>query len=184
MVQAFDFDAETGSLAPRPEPAWRTRAGAGPRHFAFHPGGRFVYLLNELDATVDALERRADSARFGHVQTIAAMPPGVVGKPWAADIHLGPDGRFLYTSERRSCTLAAFAVDARGGWLTLIGRVPTAAEPRGFAIDPSGRWLLAAGQASHRLRVHAIDGKSGALADHAEHEVGRNPNWVEILALD
>ena len=119
VVQAFAFDAETGSLEPRPEPAWRTRAGAGPRHFAFHPGGRFVYLLNELDATVDALEHHADAARFGHVQTIASMPPGVVGKPWAADIHFSPDGRFLYTSERRSSTLAAFAVDPKGGWLTL-----------------------------------------------------------------
>ena len=122
--------------------------------------------------------------RFGHVQTIASMPPGVVGKPWAADIHFSPDGRFLYTSERRSSTLAAFAVDPKGGWLTLVGRSETATEPRGFAIDPSGRWLLAAGQASHRLRVHAIDAASGALADHAEHEIGRNPNWVEIVALD
>ena len=183
VVQAFGFDAETGSLEPRPEPAWRTRAGAGPRHFAFHPGGRFVYLLNELDATVDALEHPAEAGRFAHVQTIATMPPGVVGKPWAADIHFSPDGRFLYTSERRSSTLAALAVDPEGGWLTLVGRVPTAAEPRGFAIDPSGRWLLAAGQAAHRLRVHAIDAQSGALAEHAEHEVGRNPNWVEIVAL-
>jgi 6-phosphogluconolactonase len=184
VIQAFNFDAGTGILELRPEPAWRTRAGAGPRHFAFHPGGRFVYLLNELDATVDALEHLADAARFGHVQTIATMPPGVVGKPWAADIHFRPDGRFLYTSERRSSTLAALAVDPGGGWLTLVGRVPTAAEPRGFAIDPSGRWLLAAGQADHRLRVHAIDERSGALEEHAEHEVGRNPNWVEIVALD
>ena len=157
--------------------------GAGPRHFAFHPGGRFVYLLNELDATVDALERRSDAPRFGHVQTIDTMPPGVAGKPWAADIHFTPDGRFLYTSERRSSTLAMLAGDAGGGFLTLLGQVPTAAEPRGFAIDPSGRWLLAAGQADHRLRVHAIDPRSGSLTDHGEHEVGRNPNWIEIVAL-
>jgi 6-phosphogluconolactonase len=111
------------------------------------------------------------------------MPPGVVGKPWAADIHFTPDGRFLYTSERRSSTLAAFAVDPKGGWLTLVGRAETETEPRGFAIDPSGRWLLAVGQASHRLRVHAIDGKTGALSPHAEMEMGRNPNWVEIVAL-
>ena len=183
VIQAFAFDAESGALELLPEPAWRTRAGAGPRHFAFHPTAPFVYLLNELDGTVDALEHHADAARFGHVQTIAAIPPGVVGKPWAADIHFSPDGRFLYTSERRSSTLAAFAVDPKGGWLTLLGRVPTATEPRGFAIDPSGRWLLAAGQASHRLRVHAIDAATGALDHHAEHEIGKNPNWVEIVAL-
>jgi len=183
VVSAFAFDADRGTLELRPEPAWRTRAGAGPRHFAFHPTAPFVYLLNELDATVDALEHHADAGRFGHVQTIGSMPPGAVGKPWAADIHFGPDGRFLYTSERRSSTLAAFAVDARGGWLTLLGRVETATEPRGFAIDPSGRWLIAAGQASHSVRVHAIDAKSGALAPHADLGVGRNPNWVEIVAL-
>jgi len=183
VVQAFAFDAGTGALALLPEPAWRTRTGAGPRHFAFHPSAPFVYLLNELDATVDALEHAAGSARFAHVQTITAIPSGVVGKPWAADIRFTPDGRFLYTSERRSSTLAAFAVDPKGGWLTLIGRYETASEPRGFAIDPSGRWLLAAGQASHRLRVHAIDAATGTLADHAEHGIGRNPNWVEIVDL-
>ena len=184
VVSALAFDAATGSLALLPEPAWRTRAGAGPRHFAFHPAGRFVYLLNELDATVDALEVHADAPRFGHVQTIASMPPGVAGKPWAADIHFRPDGRFLFTSERRSSTLSAFAVDPKGGWLTLVGRWPTAGEPRGFAIDPSGRWLLAAGQASGTLRLHAIDAGTGALADRSELEVGRNPNWVEIVALE
>ena len=183
VVPAFAFDAAVGALEPRPEPAWRTRTGAGPRHFAFHPTAPFVYLLNELDATVDALEHHADAARFGHVQTIGSMPAGVVGKPWAADIHFSPDGRFLYTSERRSSTLAAFAVDAKGGWLTLLGQVRTAAEPRGFAIDPSGRWLIAAGQASHSLSVHAIDAKTGTLSPHAELAVGRNPNWVEIVAL-
>jgi 6-phosphogluconolactonase len=183
VVSAFDFDADAGALEPLPEPAWRTRAGAGPRHFAFHPSAPFVYLLNELDATVDALELVASAARFAHVQTIAAMPPGAVGKPWAAEIRLRPDGRFLYASERRTSTLATFAVDPRGGWLTLVGHSATASEPRGFAIDPSGRWLLAAGQASHRLRVHAIDAATGALSGHAEHEVGLNPNWVEIVDL-
>ena len=183
VVSAFAFDADSGALELRPEPAWRTRAGAGPRHFAFHPAGRFVYLLNELDATVDALERLDDPARFGHVQTIASMPPNVAGKPWAADIHFSPDGRFLYSSERRSSTLAAFAIDPKGGWLTFVGRSETVAEPRGFAIDPSGRWLLAAGQASHSLRVHAIDAKTGALSPHADVSVGQNPNWVETVAL-
>ncbi len=183
VVLAYRFDARAGALEALPEPAWRTRAGAGPRHFVFHPSARFVYLLNELDAAVDALELDLASGRFGHIQTIGSMPPGVIGKPWAADIHLAPDGRFLYTSERRSSTLAAFAVDAKGGWLTLVGRVETEAEPRGFAIDPSGRWLLAVGQASHRLRVHAIDPATGVLSPHADLAVGRNPNWVEIVAL-
>lgn len=183
VVSALAFDPAAGALQALPEPAWRACVGAGPRHFAFHPSAPFVYLLNELDATLVALEHDAAAHRFAHVQTVATMPPETVGKPWAADIHFRPDGRFLYTSERRSSTLAAFAVDPQGGGLTPVGRWPTATEPRGFAIDPSGRWLVAAGQASARLSVHRIDAETGTLAAQEEIEVGQNPNWVEIVAL-
>jgi 6-phosphogluconolactonase len=117
------------------------------------------------------------------VQTIDSRPPGFRGEPWAADLRLTADGRFLFTSERRSSTLAAFAVDAATGRLALVGHVPTETQPRGFAIDPGGAWLLAAGQLSHRLGVYAIDPVTGRLARHGEYGVGRNPNWVEIVAL-
>jgi WD40 repeat protein len=82
------------------------------------------------------------------VQTIDSMPGGFDGEPWAADIHLSPDGRFLYSSERRSGTLAAFRVDAGDGTLALVGHVPTEAQPRGFDITPDGRFLVAAAQGS------------------------------------
>ena len=91
------------------------------------------------------------------MQSLSTLPPGFAGEPWAAELRLTPDARFLYTSERRSSTLAGFAVDAATGRLAPIGHWPTQAQPRGFAISPSGRWLIAAGQLSHAVGVHAID---------------------------
>ena len=114
----------------------RGRPGAGPRHFIFHPRLPFVYLLNELDASVDVLSFDAGRGLLATVQTLSALPSGArVDKPWAADLHLRPDGRFLYASERRSSTLAAFAVDAASGRLSPLGSTPTETEPRGFAIS-------------------------------------------------
>jgi len=183
LVLSYRFDAATGRFAPNDPAAWTARPGAGPRHFAFHPGLPIVYLLNELDATIDVLAFDAGRGALSPLQTIGALPPGFAGAPWAADIHGRPDGRFVYACERRSSTIAAFAVDAASGRLSLVGHVPTQAQPRSFAIDPSGRWLVTAGQLSNRIDVHAIDAASGTLAKHGEMAVGRNPNWVEIVAL-
>ena len=183
VVLGYRFDAASGRFEASDPMAWQARAGAGPRHFAFHPGAPFVYLLNELDAGVDVLAFDARQGVLSRVQTIDSRPPGFRGEPWAADLRLTADGRFLFTSERRSSTLAAFAVDAATGRLALVGHVPTETQPRGFAIDPGGAWLLAAGQLSHRLGVYAIDPVTGRLARHGEYGVGRNPNWVEIVAL-
>jgi 6-phosphogluconolactonase len=183
VVLGYRFDAANGRFAALDAPAFRGRAGAGPRHFAFHPTAPFVYLLSELDAGIDVLAFDAERGALASVQTVDTLPPGFSGKPWAADIHLTPDGRLLYSSERRSSTLAAFAVDASTGRLAPIDHVPTEAQPRGFAIDPSGRWLVAVGQISHRLSLYAIDPVGGTLAKHADRAVGQNPNWVEIVAL-
>lgn len=181
-VLQFRFDAASGRLTPNDPPACLSRAGAGPRHLAFHPNGHSVYLLNELDASVDVLAMDPQRGSLRHAQTLSAWPAGGHGAPWASDLHLTPDARFLYASERRTSTLAGFAVDAAGG-LSALGSVPTQAQPRSFAIDPSGRFLIAAGQASHRLGVHAIDGATGALTAVGEHAVGRDPNWVEVICV-
>ncbi|HEY3635768.1 MAG TPA: lactonase family protein [Caldimonas sp.] len=184
VVRQMRFDAATGRLSDNTPPAWHARPGAGPRHFVFHPRRPFVYLLNELDATVDTLAFDATAGTLRAVAVAPALPRGFAGgAPWAADLHLTPDGRFLYASERRSSTLAAFAVDPASGALAPIATVATEREPRGFAISPDGRFLLAVGQASHRLSRYAIDGASGALSKLGDQAIGRNPNWVEIVEL-
>ena len=94
-----------------------------------------------------------------------------------------PDGRFLYSSERTTSTLAAFAIDSASGQLKLLSHTPAEKQPRGFNIDPSGRWLVAVGQLSNAVTVYAIDRDSGALQPVKSYPLGQNPNWVEIVSL-
>ena len=181
-VNVFTFDAATGRLTPAAPPAVEVAAKAGPRHFAFHPGGARVYVLGELDGAVYVLDYDAGAGRLTLRQQVSALPDGFECKPAAADLHLTPDGRFLYASVRASRTLAGFSVDA-SGTLTPLGSVPTETQPRGFNVDSSGRWLLAVGQKSHRLSVHAIAAATGKLGTRREYPMGQNPNWVEIVDL-
>jgi 6-phosphogluconolactonase len=178
-VNQFAFDAASGRLSPTS--AVPVQAKAGPRHFAFHPAGAQVYVLGELDAAVYVFDRDAARGTLTLAQRVLAVAADFVGNPAAADLHLTPDGRFLYASVRATSTLAGFRVDAASGRLTPIGIVPTEDRPRGFGIDPSGRYLLAVGQASHRLSSYAIDPASGALTRLKQYTVGRGPNWVELV---
>jgi 6-phosphogluconolactonase len=180
-IMVYGFHAETGHLSLAS--TWQARAGAGPRHIRFAPSGRFVYLLNELDGTLDVLAWDAQHGRLKAVQSgVDILPPGFAGQPWAADLHLTPDGRHLYASERTSSTLAHWTVDADTGALTLQGHTAVETQPRGFAIDPSGRYLLVAGQLSHHLGCYAMDPVTGQLRLQQRIAVGQGPNWVEILA--
>jgi 6-phosphogluconolactonase len=184
MVYQQKFDAKTGKLTPNDPPSVKVNAKAGPRHFVFSPSNKFVYLLNELDATVYVFPYDASKGTLKkEVQTISAMPKGSSVKPWAADIHLTPDGKYLYASERTTSTLAAYKVDPAKGTLTMIDSYPTEKQPRAFAIDPSGRFLYSAGELSNSLTVHAIDPKTGALSKVKDMPTGKKPNWVEIVTL-
>jgi len=173
------FDAASGML--RVLPPVPVHAGAGPRHQRFSPDGRFFYLINELDGTIISYSFDAASGALTELQTITMLPPGAAAKAASADIHLTPNGRFLYGSERVTNTLAAFRVDVASGKLSPIGSVPSEPSPRGFAIDPSGAFLVCAGQTSNRVAVYAIDQGSGALSRIGAHDVGANPNWIEFL---
>lgn len=188
QILAFAFDATSGTLTPSDPPAHKVPEKSGPRHFVFHPNGKFVYLVHELNGDVAAFAYEAKSGAWDEIQRTTALPEGFSGKPsdkkpWAADIHITPDGRFLYASERTTHTLAAYKVDAASGKLTAIGSVPTEKQPRGFNIDPSGRYLAAVGELSDSMTVYAIDQSSGALAKLKSYPTGKKPNWVEFLDL-
>jgi 6-phosphogluconolactonase len=183
IVMQLRFDAATGTVSANDPAAIATRPAAGPRHLAFHPNGRYLYLLNETDATLGAYAVDAGSGTLAEVQRVASLPPDFAGKPSAADLHVTPDGRFLYASERATSTLAGFRIDAARGTLSLFGRYPTETTPRGFAIDPRGRFLLAAGLASNAMTVYAIDPVRGSLAEVKRYPLGSMPNWVEIVDL-
>ncbi|MGY0570837.1 lactonase family protein [Bradyrhizobium sp. RDM12] len=188
QVLSFAFDAAAGTLTPSDPPSLKTPEKSGPRHFVFHPNGKFVYLIHELNGDVAAYSYEAKSGAWSEIQRTTALPEGFNGKdsgqkPWAADIHITPDGRFLYASERTSNTLTAYKVDATSGKLTTIGSVPTEKQPRGFNIDPTGRYLAAVGELSDGMSVYTIDQTSGALSKLKSYATGKKPNWVEFLTL-
>lgn len=183
QVLGFAFDTTAGTLTPNDPPVYRVPEKSGPRHFVFHPNGKFVYLVHELNGDVAAFTYEAKSGAWDEIQRTTALPEGFSGKPWAADIHITPDGRFLYASERTTNTLTAYKIDGSSGKLTTIGSVPTEKQPRGFHIDPSGHYLAAVGELSDSMTVYAIDQSSGALAKLKSYPTGKKPNWVEFLNL-
>jgi 6-phosphogluconolactonase len=182
-VMQLVFDPGMGTLGPNTPSTVTTRARSGPRHLAFHPTGRFIYLLNQTDATIVAYRIEPGSGGLSEIETVATLPAHFLGEANAADIHVTPDGRFLYASERQTSTLTGFRIDSANGFLAPIGRWDTETTPRGFAIDPRGGFLLAAGLDSNRLSVHAIDPEDGSLSPQAQYPLGGMPNWVEIVDL-
>lgn len=183
LLYVSKFDAASGKIALNDPPGVRVKDKAGARHVIVSPNAKFVYLVNELDATIDVFGYDSARGKLTPLQTISAMPQGSTAKPWAADIQITPDGRFLYASERTTSTLSAYTVDPGKGTLTLIETIPTEKQPRGFAIDPSGKYLFAAGQLSHSVTGYAIDKASGKLTRLKDYPVGKNPNWIELVAF-
>jgi 6-phosphogluconolactonase len=181
LVNVFKFDAKTGRLEPHTTVA--VKAKTGPRHFVFHPNGKRVYMLGELDATIHVFDWDAAKGQLKAKQSVNGLQPGTTGRIAAADLHLTPDGKFLYASERTSNTLVCFKVNPADGTLTLIEFIPTETQPRSFGIDSSGRYLLVAGQRSHRLSSYQIDSGTGKLTKLKEYPMGKNPSWVEIVDL-
>ena len=182
LFNVFKFDAKTGKLAPHTPPNVSVKAKTGPRHFVFHPNGKRVYLLGELDATVHVFNWDGLKGTLKEKQVVTGLPAGVTGRIAAADIHITPNGRFLYATERTSSTIAGFQVNTADGTLSLIETIPTETQPRAFSIDSSGRFLFVAGQRSHHLSSYKIE-TTGKLTKLKEYPMGKAPIWVEIVDL-
>ena len=182
-VNQFLFDTGTGLLTPNAPSSVQMADKSGPRHLVLSPNDLFVYVLGETDGSVHVFEYDARSGQLAIKETVSALPPEFQGDPKAADIHITPNGRFLYASERTSSTLAGFRVAPEAGTLSPIGSWPTEERPRAFNIAPSGRFLLVAGQLSHALSCYRIDETTGELIWLRSYPMGRNPNWVEVVQL-
>ena len=173
-VMAYSFNAGNGKLTPAPDPFMQTEAGTGPRHFIFHPNGKYAYLVEELSASVSAYSYV--NGKLTLLQRLSALPANYTGRKWAADIHISDDGSFLYFSNRdESNTIAIFSIDKKTGKLTLkahqsvMGRVP-----RNFTIDPSGNYLLVANQETDNIVIFKRNSKTGLLEDTGKRiEVGK-----------
>jgi len=163
-VIIYRFDPAKGALAANDPPFLKVAPGAGPRHLAFHPNGRFAYVVTEMGGNVLACRYDAKRGALEQIQTIDALPADYTGARSGAEIAVHPNGRFLYASLRTHNSIAVFEIDAATGKLTAAGRVPSGGEkPRAFAIDPTGAYLLAADQDSNHVVVFRIDPKTGGL---------------------
>jgi len=202
----FNFDAKTGRLSSNTPSVYMMKAMTGPRHFITSSDNKYLYALSELLATVTTFSIDGKTGLLTEVSSATGLPTdsklgpgaprGPVGAPggppprntdndiWAADIHMTPNGKFLYISERTSNTLAAFSVDATSGKLTYVSSTPTEKQPRGFNIDPKGRFLVATGEKSETISVYAIDQGSGALKFLNKYPTGKGSNWVEMVSFD
>ncbi|MBV8083276.1 MAG: lactonase family protein [Chloroflexi bacterium] len=156
-VMAFRFSAETGELWASEQQFAQVSSGAGPRHLAVHPSNRWLYVINELDATCSVFSYEAESGRISILQTISSWPPtSIVDHKSSAEVVIHPNGRLLYTSNRRDSCLAMFRVQ-EGGCLELLGHVPSQGEtPRHFAFSPDGRWCFVANQHSGNIATFAV----------------------------
>ena len=181
-VLIFGFDEQTGRLTAGNPPAGTLAPGAGPRHLALSPDGRFVYVVNENDSTVTTFAFDAGRGRLDAGGTVSTLPDGSAGENTTAEIAVHPLGRFVYASNRGHDSIAVFAVDATTGALRRVDVVPVGGrEPRHFAIAPSGRWLLAAHQKSDGIAVFPLDPLTGRLA--APLATVKTPRPVDIFFL-
>jgi len=164
QVMIYRLNAAQGTLTAN-EPAFATLPpGSGPRHLAFHPSGRFVYVINELNSTVSVFRYDSLHGSLGAVQIISTLPGDFSGKSTAAEIQVHPSGRFLYGSNRGHDSIAIFAIDPKTGMLRCLGHQSARGKaPRHFALDPNGRYLLAANQDTGNVVVFRVDSESGML---------------------
>jgi 6-phosphogluconolactonase len=163
-VMIYRFDGQRGSLAAAEPPFAALAAGAGTRHIALHPSGRYLYVVNELNSTVTAFAREDGTPRLTELQTIATLPADFRGVNHPAEVAIHPSGRFLYASNRGQDAIAVFAIDGDTGRLTGRGHVPTGGKnPRQFAIHPSGKYLLVANQDSDSVVSFRVDPATGGL---------------------
>lgn len=182
-VMQFKFDAATGMLTPNDPPVVATKPGAGPRHFTIHPNGKWAYLITETTATIGTYAVDKDKGTLTEVAFVDTGDHNGKDSAAASDIHVTPNGKFVYGAVRTTSTLHGYKIDPDKGTLTAIGKWPTEKTPRGFNIDPRGKFLLAVGMDSAGMTVHAIDPTSGELKPAHQYPMGTQPNWVEIVDL-
>lgn len=163
-VYGYRLDAKEDALEPSATPAFTAAPGAGPRHLTFHPGGQLAYLINELNSTITALRYDEGAGTFQEIQTLTTLPSDFKGENSCADIHVAPNGEFLYGSNRGHDSLVVYAIDLTTGRLTLVQHVPTLGQkPRNFTIDPTGQLVLVANQATNNIVTFRVDRETGKL---------------------
>jgi 6-phosphogluconolactonase len=161
----------------------RLPAGSGPRHLTFHPNGKIAYLVEEMGGCVDVYRYHSESGKLDSLQRIASHIAAAKGPFAGADLHVSPDGRFLYVSNRASeNTITIFSIDPATGRLQTVGYQPVfGKEPRNFTLDPSGRYLLVANQNSNNIVIFRVDRQTGLLQPTGEELPVPSPSCLKLV---
>ena len=161
-IFVYRIDLENGKLVPHSEGV--VAGGSGPRHLDFHPNGKFVYVINEMGGTMTVFTWESGAGKLNAIQTISTVPADYTGPKWCADVHVHPNGKFVYGSNRAHDSIVIYGVDESTGKLSLIGHESTRGKtPRNIALTPAGDLLLAANQDSSNVAVFQIDSATGKL---------------------
>ncbi|HZW34038.1 MAG TPA: lactonase family protein [Isosphaeraceae bacterium] len=181
-VLIYAFDPANAKITPN-EPAFAQVAPAsGPRHFAFHPGGQFGYVINEMANTVTAFAYDPAKGSLTEIQTISTLPEDFKGRSYTAEVVAHPSGKFLYGSNRGHDSIAIFTIDASTGRLSPAGFEPTQGKnPRNFALDPTGTYLLAENMESNSIVVFRIDPQTGALRPTGQTVAVSKPVCIRMI---
>jgi 6-phosphogluconolactonase len=181
----YKFDSGKGSLTPNDPPFTKVAAGAGPRHFALRPDGKFAYVVTEIGHTVTVFSNDAANGKLQVIQTITTLPKDFTGRNDDAEIAVHPSGKFLYASNRGDDSIAIYAIDHAKGTLTQVGSVHTGGkEPRSFEIDPTGALLFAQNQKSDNIVVFKINAKTGLLTTTGQVLDVGSPVCLKFVAAD
>jgi 6-phosphogluconolactonase len=163
QILSYRLDPAKAALTANDPPFAKVAPGSGPRHFAFHPKGKYAYALNEMGSRVTAFSYDAARGALKELQTISTLPKDFSGEDNSAELEVDTKGRFLYASNRGHDSIAVFAI-GKDGQLVLIENAATKGKtPRNFKIDPSGAYLFAANQDSDNIVLFRVDAKSGRL---------------------
>ena len=183
-VLVFSFDEKTGAIAETKFDGAKLEPGSGPRHFDFHPDGKFAYVINEIKQTVTAFRYNAKRGRLRTLQTLSTVPQPVDGNS-TAEVLVHPTGQFLYGSNRGHNSIAIFRINEKNGKLTALGHESTrGSTPRNFGIDPTGQFLLAANQQSDNVAVFRINQDTGKLKFTGNEIKLSKPVCVRMILQD
>ncbi len=179
------YQIKNGELTANDPPFASLKPGAGPRHIALNPSGRWAYVVDELDSTMTVFSYNKKSGAMKVTQTLSTIPAGTTEKNYPAEVVVSPSGKFVYGSNRGHDSIAVFAVDQKTGKVTPVEFCPTLGKtPRHFEIDPTGKFLLAANQDSGSVVVFRIDQKSGKLAPTGHVLEIKSPMCVKCLPTE
>jgi 6-phosphogluconolactonase len=182
-IFSYRIDTAKALLMPNDPPFVTVQPGAGPRHLAFTPDERFVYVVNEIQSSVSAFHYDAAKGRLNEFQTVSTLPEHYTGENTGAEIEVDPSGRFVYASNRGYDSIAQFAIDPHTGKLSLINQTPTGGKtPRHFALDPTHEYLFAANQDTNNIFLFHVDQKTGRLTPTGKSVEAPSPVCIKFVA--